>query len=64
MDTVGIRVPTKQIKEFSTFSVSGALRHSPSARCVIAANDICRFLDIFGKNIGSFEDTFSILEGV
>jgi hypothetical protein len=35
-----------------------------SARRVIAANEICRFLDIFGKNIVSFEDTFSILEGI
>jgi hypothetical protein len=49
MDTVGIRVPTRQIREFSTFSVSSALRNSPSAMCVIAANEICRFLDIFGK---------------
>jgi hypothetical protein len=64
MDTVGIRVPTRQIREFSTFSVSSALRNSPSARCVIAANEICRFLDIFGKNIVSFEDTFSMLEGI
>jgi hypothetical protein len=49
MDTVGIRGPTRQIKEFSTFIVSHALGHSPSARCVIAANDICRYLGIFGK---------------
>jgi hypothetical protein len=27
MDTVGIRVPTRQIRDFSTFSVSSALRH-------------------------------------
>jgi hypothetical protein len=60
MDTVGICVPTRQIREFSTFSVNSALRHSPSARCVIAVNYICRFLDIFSKNIFSFEDTFSI----
>jgi hypothetical protein len=38
MDTVGIRVPTRKIREFPTFSVNSALRHSPSARCVIAAN--------------------------
>jgi hypothetical protein len=49
MDTVGIRVPTKQIREFSTFSVSSALRYSPSARCVIVGNNICRFLGIFEK---------------
>jgi hypothetical protein len=60
MDTVA----TRQIRAFYTFSVSSALRNSPSARCVIAANEICRFLDIFGKNTVSFEDTFSILEGI
>jgi hypothetical protein len=38
MDTVGVRVPTRQIREFYTFNVSGTLRNSPSARCVIAAN--------------------------
>jgi hypothetical protein len=64
MDTDGIRVPARQVREFSTFSVSSALRNSPSARCVIATNEICKFLDIFGKNFVSFEDTFSILEGI
>jgi hypothetical protein len=34
------RVPTRQMREFSTFSVISALRHSPSARCASAANDI------------------------
>jgi hypothetical protein len=49
MDTVGIRVPTRQIREFSTFSVNSALRYSPSAKFVIATKEICRFFDIFGK---------------
>jgi hypothetical protein len=31
MDTVGIRVPTRQTREFYTFSVSSTLRNSPSA---------------------------------
>jgi hypothetical protein len=57
MDTISIRVPTRQIREFSTFSVSSALRHSPSARCAIVANDICRFLDIFWQNTVSVVDT-------
>jgi hypothetical protein len=47
MDTVGIRVATRQMTEFSTFSVSSVLSRSPSARCVIAANDIRKFLDLF-----------------
>jgi hypothetical protein len=62
MDTVGIRVPIRQIRDFSTFNVSSALKHSPSVRCASAANDVCRFLDIFGKDIVSFEDTFCVRE--
>jgi hypothetical protein len=64
VDTISIHKPTRQIREFSIFSVSSALRHSYSARCIIAANEICRFLDIFAKKIVSFEDTFSILESI
>jgi hypothetical protein len=62
MDTIGIRVPTRQIRDFSTFSASSALRLSPKVRCASAANDICRLLDIFGKDIVSFEDTFCLRE--
>jgi hypothetical protein len=50
MYTVGIRVLTRQIRVFSTFSVSSALRHCPSARCTFAANYMCRSLDNFKKN--------------
>jgi hypothetical protein len=62
MDTVVIRVPTRQIRDFSTFSVSSAMRHSPSVRCASAANDIYRLLDIFGKDTVSFEDIFCVRE--
>jgi hypothetical protein len=57
-------VSTKKIREFSTLRVSSVLRHSTSDRCVITANEVCRFLDIFGKNIVKFDDTFSIRESV
>jgi hypothetical protein len=41
--------------------VSSALTsHSPSARHASVVNDICRFFDIFSKNVILFEDTFSI----
>jgi hypothetical protein len=63
MDTAGIRMPTRHIRGFSNFSVSSALRHSPSTRYGIAANDICQFLDIFSKN-NVFEDTFLTRENV
>jgi hypothetical protein len=58
---VGICVTTKQIRVFS-FSVSGAPRYSPSARCVIAVNDMCRFLVILSKNNFSLEGVFFIAE--
>jgi hypothetical protein len=62
MDTVGISVPTRQIKEFYTFSVSSALRNIVLQLGVSLLQ--MKFLDIFGKNIVSFEDTVSILEGI
>jgi hypothetical protein len=37
MDTVGVRVSTRQMRIY-TFSVSSVLRYSPSAICAISAN--------------------------
>jgi hypothetical protein len=54
---VGLRVLTKQIRDFSAFNFSNFSRLGPSARCVIAAN-ICRSLDVFSKHNISLEDTF------
>jgi hypothetical protein len=51
MDTVGIRMSTRQIREFSTFSVSKVLRNSPSARCVIPSCDIRRFSRYLAKTM-------------
>jgi hypothetical protein len=63
LDNVGIRMPTRQI-EFSTFTVSSELKHSPSARCVIDTKDIRRFFDIFDNNNIYFKGTFSARETV
>jgi hypothetical protein len=59
MDTVGLRVPTKQIRDFSTFRASNVSRLGPSTRYVTAANSFCRSLDVFRKHTISIEDTFS-----
>jgi hypothetical protein len=48
LETVGIRVPTRNIRNFNTFSCS--LSHCPSARCVSAANAVCKYTDIFSKS--------------
>jgi hypothetical protein len=58
MDTVGLRVPTKQIRDFSTVNVSNVSRLSPSARYITAANSICKSLDVFNNHVVSLEDTF------
>jgi hypothetical protein len=60
MDTVGLHIPVKQIRDFSTFRVKNVSRLSPSTRCIIAANSIFRSLDIFNKNSISLKDTFSM----
>jgi hypothetical protein len=50
MDTVDFRVPTRQIKDFSNFSVNNVSRLSPSSRCIKAAKNICKFLGFFNKH--------------
>jgi hypothetical protein len=61
MDTVGLRVATKQIRDFSTFNVSNVSILSPSTRCVTAANNISKSLDVFSKHNISLEDALSFL---
>jgi hypothetical protein len=63
MDTVDIRVPPRQLRETPALGVSSALSHWLSARCFIAANYICSYVDIFSENISS-ESTFSVQESV
>jgi hypothetical protein len=61
MDIVGLGVPAKQIRDFSTFNDSNASRFSPSTRCVTAANSICRSLGVLKKHSISLEGTFSFV---
>lgn len=61
MYSVGTHVPAR---EFSSATVSNALGHNPSARCVTVTNEKRRFLDIFGKNNVFFEGTFSLRVGI
>jgi hypothetical protein len=47
LETVGIRVPTRYIRNFTMFSFSSS--RCPSARCVSAANSVCKRTDIFSN---------------
>jgi hypothetical protein len=53
LETVGLRVPTRNIRSFSMFSCSSS--HCPTARCVSAANSVCNFVDIFTNSYLSLE---------
>jgi hypothetical protein len=48
LETVGLRVPFRYIRDFSMFSVCSFSKNYPSARCASAANVVCRDVDIFG----------------
>jgi hypothetical protein len=45
LETVGIRVPTRTIRNFNMFSCFSS--HCLLARCVSAANSVCKRRDIF-----------------
>jgi hypothetical protein len=47
LETVGIRVPTRSIRNFTAFSCS--FSHCPSAKCVSAHNAVCKSIDIFSN---------------
>jgi hypothetical protein len=48
LQTVGLRVPTRNIRNYTTFSCS--FSHCPSARFVFAANVVWKLMDIFIKS--------------
>jgi hypothetical protein len=47
LENVSLRVPTRHVRDFSTFSVCPSKKHCPSAPCVYAANAVGKDLDIF-----------------
>jgi membrane-associated HD superfamily phosphohydrolase len=49
-DTVSLCIPSRTIRDFSTFVVRQNFKVSPSARCVSAANTIYKEIDIFNKD--------------
>jgi hypothetical protein len=48
LETVGLRVPVRYIRDFSMFSVCSSSKNCPFARCASAANVVCTDVDIFG----------------
>jgi hypothetical protein len=48
LETVGLRILVRYIRDFSMFSVCSSSKNCPSARCASAANVVCRDVDIFG----------------
>jgi hypothetical protein len=45
LEAVGLRVPTRYLRDFSVFNFSLSLKNCPSARCASAANNVCRDFD-------------------
>jgi hypothetical protein len=43
-------IPTRSVRDYSTFTVHRNFKVSPSARYVSAANAVCRSIDIFNKD--------------
>jgi hypothetical protein len=46
-ETVGLRVPTRHLRDFPLFYVCPTIKSCPSARCASAANVVCRDFDVF-----------------
>jgi hypothetical protein len=48
LDTAGLRVLSRYIRDFSMFNVCSSSKNCPFARCASAAKVVCRDIDIFG----------------
>jgi hypothetical protein len=51
MDIIGLRIPTRNLRDFSLFHVSSSYTNCPSGRCATAANSVCNQLDVFRRQI-------------
>jgi hypothetical protein len=49
MDIIGLRVPTRNLRDFPLFHVSSSYKNCPSSRCATAANSVYNQLDVFRK---------------
>jgi hypothetical protein len=56
LETVGLRVPTRHLRDFPLFHVCPNFKSRPSARCASAANVVCRDFDFFRILNVSFEN--------
>jgi hypothetical protein len=45
---VGLQVPARYIRDFTSFDVCSTFKNCPSARCASVANVVCRDVDVFG----------------
>jgi hypothetical protein len=51
LEAVGLRVPTRYLRDFSMFNFSPSVKNFPPARCASAANVVCRDFDVFKTKI-------------
>jgi hypothetical protein len=54
-ETVGLRVPTRHLRDFPLLYVYPTVKNCPSARCASAANVVCRDFDVFRNRNVSLE---------
>jgi hypothetical protein len=51
MDIIGLRVPTRNLRDFPLFHVSSSYKNCPSGQCATATNSVCNQLDVFRRQI-------------
>jgi hypothetical protein len=68
MDIIGLRVPTRNLRDFPLFHVISSYKNCPSGRCATAANLACKQLDVFRRQIVTLSQMWyyctTLLQGV
>jgi hypothetical protein len=68
MDIIGLREPTRNLRDFPLFHVSSSYKNCLSGRCASAANSVCNQLDVFRRQIVTLRQMWyyftTLLQGV
>jgi hypothetical protein len=59
LNSVSLRVPPSNLREFSQFCACPSNKHCPSARCAYAANVVGKDLATFAVGADSFDDIYT-----
>jgi hypothetical protein len=61
-NTVSIRIPSRKFRDISQFAAGSSRKSCPSARCALAASNVCTDVDMLNTQMAVLEHILKQLE--